>query len=66
MTPDMAASDLVLGRKTDVIAGALGRQWRWGERLTLNRTPRELEYEQCYPVTVEETLSLLVVSMAVT
>lgn len=55
MTPNMAASDLVLGRKTDVIAGGLRDRWPWGERFTLAKRQRETEYEACYPPTRTES-----------
>jgi len=50
MTPNMAASDVVLSRKTDVIAGGLRREWPWGERFTLAKDKIDLEYENCYPM----------------
>ena len=50
MTPNMAASDVVLSRKTDVIAGGLRREWPWGERFTLEKDKVDLEYENCYPM----------------
>ena len=49
MTPAMAASDVVLARKTDVLAGGLRDRWPWGERHTLQRSERERLYESCYP-----------------
>ncbi|OFW25097.1 MAG: hypothetical protein A3G21_16820 [Acidobacteria bacterium RIFCSPLOWO2_12_FULL_66_21] len=54
MTPDMAASDLVLARKTDVISGGLRDKWPWGERFTLQESQRETEYRVCYPPTDSE------------
>ena len=51
MTPNMAPTDVVLSRKTDVIAGGLRREWPWGERFTLEKNKIELEYENCYPTT---------------
>jgi VWFA-related protein len=48
MTPRMAAADVVLARKTVVVADGLRRIWPWGERFTLERDERENEYEQCY------------------
>ena len=55
MTPSMAPTDVVLSRKTDVIAGGLRREWPWGERFTLEKNKTELEYEACYPPTRAET-----------
>ncbi|MBA3231456.1 MAG: VWA domain-containing protein, partial [Acidobacteria bacterium] len=49
MTPAMSAADVVLARKTDVLAAGLRDRWPWGERHTLQRTAREQEYEACYP-----------------
>jgi VWFA-related protein len=62
MTPRMAPSDVVLARKTDVIAGGLRNEWPWGERFTLQKDKIDLEYENCYPPTKEETNSGKVVS----
>jgi VWFA-related protein len=49
MTPAMSASELVLGRKTDVLAEQLRRHWPWGQRFSLMRDDREQAYETCYP-----------------
>jgi VWFA-related protein len=49
MTPRMAAADVVLARKTAVIADGLRNIWPWGERYTLQRDDREIAYEMCYP-----------------
>ena len=49
MTPRMSAADLVLARKTEVMAGSLRNIWPWGERQTLERDEKELSYEACYP-----------------
>lgn len=49
MTPSMSAADLVLARKTEVVAGGLRDRWPWGERHTLARSERELAYKACYP-----------------
>ncbi len=54
MTPRMAATDVVLARKTDVIAGGLRNRWPWGERFTLDRDARERNYEECFPPTQAE------------
>jgi VWFA-related protein len=50
MTPEMAASDIALGRKTTVISNIMQTQWTWGRR---NRTvtdndPKENLYDGCY------------------
>ena len=49
MTPRMAAADVVLARKTAVIADGLRSIWPWGERDTLQQDDRERSYEACYP-----------------
>jgi VWFA-related protein len=49
MTPRMAATDVVLARKTVVMASGLRNIWPWGERGTLLRDDREQAYEDCYP-----------------
>ena len=49
MTPKMAASDVVLARKTEVIASGLRNIWPWGERHTVERTEQEQIFESCYP-----------------
>jgi VWFA-related protein len=49
MTPHMSAADLVLARKTDVVAGGLRDKWPWGERFTLEKSELEWDYERCYP-----------------
>ena len=49
MTPRMAAADVVLARKTTVIASGLRDIWPWGERHTILQDEREKEYEACYP-----------------
>lgn len=48
MTPSMAPTDVVLARKTDVIAGGLRERWPWGERGTVERTDKEWLYDECY------------------
>ncbi len=54
MTPRMAATDVVLARKTDVVAGGLRDRWPWGERFTLEKDARERNYEECFPPTRTE------------
>ena len=49
MTPRMAASDVVLARKTAVIADGLRSKWPWGERFTYQPDEREATYEMCFP-----------------
>ena len=49
MTPEMAASQIVLGRKTQVIADSLRTNWPWGTRFTYHRDKREEAYDACYP-----------------
>ena len=49
MTPEMAASQIVLGRKTQVIADSLRKNWPWGTRFTYHRDEREAAYDACYP-----------------
>ena len=48
MTPAMAASQVVLGRKTQVIEDSLRRNWPWGTRFSLQRDDREEAYIACY------------------
>jgi VWFA-related protein len=55
MTPAMAASQVVLGRKTQVIEDSLRRNWAWGTRFTFQTDARETAYEACYPPTQDET-----------
>ncbi len=54
MTPAMAASQVVLARKTIVVEDSLRRNWAWGDRFTLQRDQREQEYLNCYPPTKTE------------
>jgi VWFA-related protein len=47
MTPEMGASDIALGRKTNVISNILEDEW-WGRRAQLTaKDPKELLYEAC-------------------
>ena len=49
MTPEMSAANLTLGRKTQVLEGALTDNWAWGRRFQLaDRDPKEVQYEACY------------------
>ena len=49
MTPEMAATQVVFGRKTQVIEESLRRNWAWGERFSVMRDEREHAYNSCYP-----------------
>ena len=53
MTPRMSASDVVLARKTRVLADGLRNIWPWGERQTLQNDERERQYEACYPMAMQ-------------
>ncbi len=53
MTPRMSASDVLLARKTQVLADGLRNIWPWGERHTLQNDERERQYEACYPMTMQ-------------
>jgi len=57
MTPAMAASQVVLARKTQVIEDSLRTNWPWGRRFSLMNDEREEAYEICYPLTDEEAKS---------
>jgi VWFA-related protein len=49
MTPEMAGSDIALGRKTDLIEKIVSDEW-WGRRARIaGQDPKELLYEQCLP-----------------
>jgi VWFA-related protein len=49
MTPEMAGSDIALGRKTDVIEKIVSEEW-WGRRARIaGQDPKELLYERCLP-----------------
>jgi VWFA-related protein len=57
MTPEMAASQVTFGRKTEVIAGMLEDRWYWGiKNLRTEESEREREYEACFPLTEAEQL----------
>jgi VWFA-related protein len=49
MTPEMSASNIVLGRKTQVIEDSLRRNWPWGERFRDQLDATESKYVACYP-----------------
>jgi VWFA-related protein len=57
MTPAMAASQVVLGRKTQVIEDSLRRNWAWGTRFSILRDEREEAYKACYPDNLESESS---------
>lgn len=47
MTPEMAGSDITLGRKTDVIEKIVSEEW-WGRRARVaDQDQKELLYERC-------------------
>ena len=48
MTPEMSASQVVLGRKTQVIEDSLRTNWPWGRRFSLIKDQREDAYEACF------------------
>jgi len=49
MTPEMAGSDIALGRKTDVIEKIVSETW-WGRRARIaGQDPKEILYEECLP-----------------
>lgn len=48
MTTRMSAADLVLARKTQVMAAGLRDIWPWGERHTVLQDDQERMYEMCY------------------
>ena len=55
MTPEMVASQVTFGRKTEVIAAMLADKWYWGVRDSIvPMDQREKDYEQCFPPTEAE------------
>lgn len=49
MTPEMSAASLTLGRKTQVLEGALTDNWVWGRRFQIvEKDDKEYQYEACY------------------
>jgi VWFA-related protein len=55
MTPEMTASQITLGRKTEVIADMLRDRWYWGIRHSIqDMDEREREYDRCFPPTDAE------------
>jgi VWFA-related protein len=55
MTTAMSASEIVFGRKTQVIEKGLRTNWPWGKRFTLDRDAREHSFIQCYHPLSNET-----------
>ena len=50
MTPEMTASQITFGRKTEVIADMLRDKWYWGIRTrSFDMDERERDYDQCFP-----------------
>ena len=50
MTPEMIASQVTFGRKTEVIAAMLADKWHWGVRdSVVPMDQREIDYERCFP-----------------
>ena len=49
MTPEMASSQVILARKTQVIEDGLRNNWAWGKRHGLQNDNREFAYKACYP-----------------
>jgi VWFA-related protein len=50
MTPEMAGSEIALGRKTDVIERIVSEEW-WGRRARVaDQDPKELLYERCLQI----------------
>lgn len=51
MTPEMSATEIVLGRRTQIIEEMLRRNWDWGkaEDTILRLTDRERLWTECYP-----------------
>jgi VWFA-related protein len=54
MTPRMSAQDIVLARKTQVMASGLRDIWPWGTRDSMMRDEREQLYLQCFASTPSE------------
>jgi len=49
MTPDMSPGSVTYSRKTSSIERAVTENWTWGERYSLQSTPREDAIRGCYP-----------------
>ena len=64
ITPEQPASQLILARKTDVIARGLTDTWFWGSREQLySPDPMERMYEVCYPTTAKRRRSVIAEEM---
>jgi len=55
MTPDMSASELTFGRRTDVIEAGLRQTWFWGRRDTLALDDWEKKIADCFLPLPNET-----------
>jgi VWFA-related protein len=64
MTPEMSASHVVLGRKTNVIEELLRKNWDWGQAADMvpRLTEREHMYEMCYPAVPYKDLAARMIS----
>jgi VWFA-related protein len=49
MTPDMAVTEVVYGRRTEVTEERLRTHWHWGDRMAHMTDEREEAYQDCYP-----------------
>ena len=58
MVPQMAPSEIVFARKTEVLTRGLFDKWPWGERHTLAQDDKEKLYEACYPWQSEDIKQL--------
>jgi VWFA-related protein len=55
MTPKMSARDVVLARKTEIMASGLRDRWPWGERDRLSIEEEDALIEYCYPRMSQDT-----------
>ncbi|HTM05454.1 MAG TPA: VWA domain-containing protein [Vicinamibacterales bacterium] len=61
MTPEMAASDIVFGRKSTVISNMMQGDWSWGRRGRLTSTdPKEDLYRSCYAGSKDDTANEMI------
>ena len=49
MTPTMSPDQITFGRKTQVIADGLTKNWIWGRQGQLQLDPQETMYAECFP-----------------
>ncbi len=49
VTPNQSPYDLTFGRRLVSVEDMVTRQWKWGTRGEMSRTPLEEEFEQCFP-----------------